>query len=105
VDVGFVLDGSGSVRKANWNRMIRFLNTLVTSLPVGPLDANFAALKFATHGKLLRCIASDGAETLYMSLSPACMRALVHAYLHLIELPALYICILVNPEINMASCS
>ena len=48
VDVGFIIDSSGSISSSNWNRLKRFLMSLTSKLNVSNSQTHVGAVTFAT---------------------------------------------------------
>ena len=49
VDVGFVIDSSGSIGRRNWARMKRFLKAIVSKLDVSPSYTHISAVAYSNN--------------------------------------------------------
>ena len=55
VDLGFIIDASGSIGQGNWNKMMRFLMSLTSKLNVNGTQTRVGALTFASDAKVEFC--------------------------------------------------
>ena len=49
VDVGFLIDSSGSIGRRNWARMKRFLKAIVSKLDVSPSYTHISAVAYSNN--------------------------------------------------------
>ena len=49
LDVAFIIDHSGSVRRSNWVYVIDFMVSFVSSVNVGPDGSNVGAVSFGVY--------------------------------------------------------
>ena len=52
MDIGFIIDSSGSIRKRNWERMKRFLKALVSKLDVSDSATHVASITYSNNSKV-----------------------------------------------------
>ena len=53
VDIAFVIDSSGSIGRSNWERMKRFIKSLVSKLDVSPSATHVAAVAYSTNPEVV----------------------------------------------------
>ena len=53
VDIAFVIDSSGSIGRSNWERMKRFIKSLVSKLDVSPSATHIAAVAYSTNPEVV----------------------------------------------------
>ena len=53
VDIAFVIDSSGSIGRSNWERMKRFIKSLVSTLDVSPSATHVAAVAYSTNPEVV----------------------------------------------------
>ena len=53
VDIGFVIDSSGSIGRSNWGRMKRFLKSLVSKLDVSPSATHISAVAYSNNPEVV----------------------------------------------------
>ena len=49
MDIAFVIDSSGSIGRSNWERIKRFVKSLVSKLDVRPTATHVAAVSYSTN--------------------------------------------------------
>ena len=53
MDIAFVIDSSGSIGRSNWERMKRFIKSLVSKLDVSPSATHVAALAYSNNPEVV----------------------------------------------------
>ncbi|XP_022806052.1 integrin alpha-D-like [Stylophora pistillata] len=53
VDIGFVIDSSGSIGRRNWARMKRFLKAMVSKLDISPSNTHISAIAYSNNPKVV----------------------------------------------------
>ena len=52
MDIAFIIDSSGSIRRRNWERMKRFLKAIVSKLDVSNSATQVAAIAYSNNSKV-----------------------------------------------------
>ena len=58
LDIAFIIDSSGSIKRENWPKVLNFVSSISQSLPIAPYLNRIAAVRHLQQFKTLRTLAT-----------------------------------------------